>query len=134
MHNEHSKTSDPAVGSTRLVGRIPDSLLGALIWLLKWPVLYSLQIVCILNVLSLLYINLLPYDPLHLAPTKSYLLPINAYALGAVLRQIFKYIAGDKAGGDGQGDRQDDEHRNGSGPVGIVLCADGTAHGDTRRG
>ena len=118
----------------RFVGRIPDPLLRAILWLLKWPVLYDLQIVCVINMLSLLYINLLPHDPLHLAPTKSYLLPINAYAFGTVLMQIFKKPRRHDLGGDGQGDAHGDKHRDGCSPVGIVLAPDGTPHGDTRRG
>lgn len=132
MNKKQSQETETRGGCClhRLVGPATDAAL----WLLKWPVLYDLQIVCIVNVLSLLYINLLPEDPLNLSPVKRYLLPLNAYALGTVLRQIVKYVARRKVGGDGQGDRHDDKHRDSSAPIGIELSADGTIHGDARRG
>ena len=96
-------------------------------WLLKWPILYVLEIVCVINVASLVYLNLCPNDPMNIPSLKLYLIMLNSYAFGSILFKAGKYVIRRHAGSHRQDDGYHEEHGNKE----RVIAGEGCAYRPT---
>jgi hypothetical protein len=66
----------------------------------------ALEVVCVVNLVSVAYLNLLPNDPLNLSPIHNYLLAVNAYGFGTVLFKCLVQPRHNQADGNVFGDSQ----------------------------